>query len=174
MTTTRHYIRVLSALFTCPEPDAPEVEGEVEWTVPTHPLEPFRNCPQDVWMRAGAFHLESLRHMLGCLFEDVQTYKQAVAAGRAAGVELVDLLWEAFNDSILDDLRLHAITFSLYGELIRDHILDDVNYVDRAAVRAMRPPSAADYARSSAEQETYPELPALLGEHARFVKEDIG
>jgi hypothetical protein len=121
---TKDYIRVLSALLTRPEP---ECECNVERAVQTSVIEPFDSCTPDVWICAAAFHLESLRYHSELTVSDVMKYQNAVATGEASPAELVNLLWEAFNDSRLDDLRFHAAVFCLYCELIRDAVLSEMS-----------------------------------------------
>ncbi len=130
--STRDYIRALSVLLSSAEPKS---ECDVEETVLTFTVEPFSSCASGVWICATAFHLESLRYHSELMISDVKKYQNAVATNGATPAELVDLLWDAFNDSRVDDLRLHAAVLCLYCNLIRDEVLTEMGIWSEVTAR---------------------------------------
>ena len=121
-------------------------EPGTDWTVLTSPIEPFLSCECETWVYPSAFHLESLRHHCELILADVAVCREAASVA-SRSVDITDLLWEAFNETRLDDLRLHASVFCLYGQLIRDRLLNDTE--SRAIWRAARPCRSNEFHRDS-------------------------
>ena len=99
------------------------------------PVEPLQKVPPHLWIRATALHLEDLRH--GC--KRIVSKFEKVAARDSSQEEVSDALWGIFEVTTIGDVRFHSFYFSLYGELIREMLINANDVYTSFPVDSLRP-----------------------------------
>lgn len=95
-----------------------------ERSVTVDPVEPLFGTSPESWIRPAALHFSSVHWQCSDMVVNLAALCEALSDSTADRERISDLLYDALYDMITDDIRLHAFHCQLYGEVMRDLLLN--------------------------------------------------